>query len=318
MDWGAVLAKAREAAEGYLKQNGFPLTLRGLFYILVTLGVLPNTASAYKGLSRVTAEARYEGEFPPGLIRDVTRAVEQLEPEESHPEGPLDKETLRKTVLGVLDGFFSVRVNPWADQPKRVVVLIEKEAQFSLVTKLIKEDFEHGVLQAVFSRGYDSATDMIRLAGAISGINREGKKAVLLIITDFDPSGEDIARDYSSRLRKIDPSLDFEAKKIAVTKRQIEEFNLPATPESLEEIAKLRRDPRYSRFVTEHGLVRVELDALVALRPDDFRRVLRGEIRRHFDRRIYEKVTRPKEERLRELAQRYRAETLENLRGVSW
>ncbi|MEM4818968.1 MAG: hypothetical protein QXQ91_01475, partial [Nanopusillaceae archaeon] len=69
----------------------------------------------------------------------------------------------------------------------------------------------------------------------------------------FDPSGEDIARDYVERLRYIEPDLDFEAEKVAVTREQIEKFNLPCTPESQEELEKLQRDPRYKKFVDRWG-----------------------------------------------------------------
>jgi len=314
--WKEVVEQAFGLARKYYYQNRIAVTVRGLFYIMVSKEILPNTRSAYKTLSREIAKARYYGEFPAYLIRDVTRAREDLEPYEFYPEEPLSEEDLKARIEEIIDEHVSVNINPWEDQPKRVIVLIEKEAQFALVTKDIKENFEHGVYQVVFSRGYNSATDMIRLARLIERINDRGKHVVLLIITDFDPSGEDIARDYSDRLLKINPNLDFEAEKVAVTKEQIEEFNLPSTPESRKEIAKLQRDPRYAKFVAQHGLMRVELDALVALKPDDFRRILIDAIRRHFDEDIYREVTLPRQEKIRDQAMRIRLETIENLRRL--
>ena len=52
--WGHVLIRAREIAAGY----GTLVTLRQLFYRLVSDQTLPNTEYAYKRLSSVTAEAR--------------------------------------------------------------------------------------------------------------------------------------------------------------------------------------------------------------------------------------------------------------------
>ncbi|MEM4847064.1 MAG: hypothetical protein QW794_04835 [Thermosphaera sp.] len=243
---------ARREAEEYLQKNGIAVTLRGLFYILVSKNVLPNTKSAYKRLSEVIAKARYEKRFPAHLIRDVTRSSAYLERTEYHPT-ELTEEELRRLIESALESYSTYSLNPWKDQPKRVIILVEKEAQYELVKKVVAEGFEHGVYKIVFSRGYDSATDMINLAGEIKSLNDDGYKAVLLIITDFDPSGEDIARDYVERLRYIEPDLDFEAEKVAVTREQIEKFNLPCTPESQEELEKLQRDPRYKKFVDRWG-----------------------------------------------------------------
>jgi len=87
--------------------------------------------------------------------------------------------------------------------------------------------------------------------------------------------------------------------KVAVTVGQVVEMKLPCRPESVEEVEKVRRDPRYKSYVARllelagtspelsklvelYGSpeMRVELDALVALRPEDFKRILRTSIER--------------------------------------
>lgn len=305
-----LLETARREAEEYYGKNGIAVTLRGLFYILVSKNVLPNTKSAYKRLSEVIAKARYEKKFPIHLIRDVTRSSTYLEKSEAYPS-ELSEEQLRSLIESVISNYSTYSLNPWIDQPKRVLILVEKEAQYELVKKVVYEGFEFGVYKVVFSRGYDSATDMIKLAEEVKSINNRGQKAVLLIITDFDPSGEDIARDYVDRLRYIEPSLNFEAEKVAVTREQIEKFNLPCTPESQEELEKLKRDPRYKGFVDKWGLVRVELDALVALRLDDFKQILIDSIKKHFDFSVYEEVTKKREEELKQKSEEAKRKNLE-------
>ncbi len=306
---------AMKEAEEYLQKNNIAVTLRGLFYILVSKNVVPNTKSAYKRLSEVVAKARYEKKFPAHLIRDVTRSSAYLEKTEYYPS-ELSEEDLRRLIESTLESYSTYSLNPWKDQPKRVIVLVEKEAQYELVKKVVAENFEFGVYKIVFSRGYDSATDMIKLAEEIKSLNEDGYKTVLLIITDFDPSGEDIARDYIERLRYIEPSLDFEAEKIAVTREQIEKFNLPCTPESAEELEKLRRDPRFKKFTDKWGLVRVELDALVALRLDDFKQILVDSIKKHFDFKIYEEVTKKREEEFKKKSEEAKKKNFELIRKV--
>lgn len=315
MKSSSLIEIAMKEAEEYYARNNIAVTLRGLFYILVSKNVLPNTKSAYKRLSEVVAKARYEKKFPAHLIRDVTRASAYLEKTEFYPS-ELTEEQLKKLIESALENYSNYSLNPWKDQPKRVIILVEKEAQYELVKKVVAENFEFGVYKIVFSRGYDSATDMIKLAEEIKSLNEDGYKAVLLIITDFDPSGEDIARDYIERLRYIEPSLDFEAEKVAVTREQIEKFNLPCTPESAEELEKLRRDPRFKKFTDKWGLVRVELDALVALRLDDFKQILIGAIKKHFDFEVYEKVTKKREEELKAKAEEARKKNFELIRKV--
>ncbi|MEM1830521.1 MAG: hypothetical protein QXJ97_03195 [Desulfurococcaceae archaeon] len=315
MKSSSLIEIAMKEAEDYYARNNIAVTLRGLFYILVSKNVLPNTKSAYKRLSEIIAKARYEKKFPAHLIRDVTRSSAYLEKTEYYPS-ELSEEDLRRLIESTLESYSTYSLNPWKDQPKRVIVLVEKEAQYELVKKVVAENFKFGVYKIVFSRGYDSATDMIKLAEEIKSLNEDGYRAVLLIITDFDPSGEDIARDYVERLKYIEPSLDFEAEKVAVTREQIEKFNLPCTPESQEELEKLRRDPRFKGFVDKWGLVRVELDALVALRLDDFKQILIGAIKKHFDFEVYEKVTKKREEELKAKADEARKKNIELLKKV--
>jgi DNA primase len=183
-------------------------------------------------------------------------------------------------------------------------------------------------------RGYDSATDLYELARDLSLIPAS-QRPVVLQLGDFDPSGEDIARDFKERLKTLSKRDDAIFEKIAVTLDQIISLDLPAKPESLEELAKLKRDPRYKTYierirelsekdervrklVEKYGSleIRVELDALVALKPDEFKKILENSISRYFDEKIYEEITKRREEQLRRWAEEVRRETLENLRKL--
>ena len=58
--WPAVIDRAAEIVESY----DTSVTLRQLFYRLVSEQALPNTEGAYKRLSALTAEGRRSGGFP--------------------------------------------------------------------------------------------------------------------------------------------------------------------------------------------------------------------------------------------------------------
>jgi phosphomannomutase len=120
-----------------------------------------------------------------------------------------------------------------------------------------------------------------------------------------------------------------------VTIDQIIDMQLPAKPESLDEINKMRRDPRYRKYIerimsmaeTDERVkklvefygspeIRVELDALVALRPDDFKQILRRAIEKYFDWNIYNTVTRAREEELRKKAEELKKQAIENIKTM--
>ena len=309
--WTDVVRAALRVAGEFRDQYGHSLTLRGLFYRLVSIGAIPNTRSAYKRLSAVLAEARYRGEFPWGLIRDETRPWAMLEPAERPPPPPMTREELVGYVRARLEYYYDAGVNPWLDQPRRVIVVVEKLAMYDAVRHAV-QGFPHGVYSLRATRGYDSATDVKRVADDVRMIAAGGQTPVVLVLSDFDPSGEDIARDLRERLEML-AGAPFVYEKVAVTKEQVERYGLPARPEDAEEIGKMIRDPRFKRW--PYGLYRVELDAFDALHPDEFRRIIVEAVAKHFDDDIYERVTRPRAEEARELARENLQKTLALLSG---
>jgi hypothetical protein len=82
--------------------------------------------------------------------------------------------------------------------------------------------------------------------------------------------------------------IDFQ--RIAITREQIEQFNLPPKPEDALTLEKLDRDSRTEGFKKEHNgeLYAVELDALLALVPDDFEQLVKYSVDQYYDNDIYE------------------------------
>jgi 5S rRNA maturation endonuclease (ribonuclease M5) len=325
---------AYQTAMEYYQQHGTSLTLRGLFYILVSKDVIPNTKNAYKRLSEVLAKARYKGEFPWYLIKDATRRKIYKEIETWYPTSPLSPEDLRRILEDYINSYTNVNVNPWEDQRFRIIVVVEKEALADAIDKFIDEVWSHGVYQIRVIRGYDSATDIHELAKTIESIP-DDQTPVVLQLGDYDPSGEDIVRDFRERLKMLAKRSDIIFEKVAVTLDQIIELQLPCKPETLEEIEKMRRDPRYKSYIAKlqqfaetdervkrllelYGSVeiRVELDALVALKPDEFKKILRATIEKYFDYNIYNTVTKAKEEELKKKAEQVKVESLESLKKL--
>jgi hypothetical protein len=286
-------------------------------------------------LSAKLAQARYEGRFPWHLLRDTTRRSIKLEKETQYPDKPLTVDELKRILEYYIKHYTNVSLNPWEDQPHRVIVVVEKEALGDLVARFVEEVWQHGVYAVRVIRGYDSATDIHLLAETIASLP-ENQKPVILQLGDFDPSGEDIVRDLRERLMMLSKRSVIIFEKVAVTLDQILGLQLPAKPESMDEITKMRRDPRYKGYVEKlfalaqqdervkklvdmYGSpeIRVELDALVALAPDRFKQILRSSIEKYFDWQTYNDVTKKREEEMKRKAEEVRQKTMEEMRRLS-
>lgn len=231
--WSPILATAREIVESY----DTSVTLRQLFYRLVSLEVLRNTTADYKTLSKLTAVARRDGTFP-DLI-DNTREIHRP----AAWDGPEDaRSALRQ----------QYRRDRTEGQEYSVYVGVEKSGMIAQL-ELWFSDFGLPILAL---GGYSSQTfvDDVREDTAA-----KGRPAVLLYAGDFDPSGEDIARDFVKRVGCFDVR-----RRVALTPEQVTEYRLPPLPGKAS-------DTRAAGFVAKHGrLVQVELDALP---PDVLRRL---------------------------------------------
>jgi hypothetical protein len=225
IDWGSVLSRAAQIVRSYTP----PPTLRQLFYRLVAESLVPNDRNAYKWLSHRTSEGRRDGSFP--ALTDRTRRVEQI----PHWTGPADAldDLIQQFALDRTEG-----------QPFQVWLGIEKDALVGQLTAW----FEERGVPIMALRGYASQTlvDLVR-----AQVKADERPAVLLYGGDFDPTGEDIYRDFIERT-----DCWAQVERVATTAEQVESYDLPPM------IGKAT-DSRASEFLAKHGrLIQVELDAL--------------------------------------------------------
>jgi hypothetical protein len=116
----------------------------------------------------------------------------------------------------------------------------------------------------------------------------KGKNPHILYFGDFDPSGADMDRHLFTALSTFRLS-SIDIRRVAITPKQIETFNLPPIPSDQETLNKLNKDTRKSKFILKYGeLYAVELDALLAIAPDEFEKILMESVDQFFDKTIYE------------------------------
>jgi len=234
-----------EEALEVFKQYDSALTLRQLYYRLVSKHLFPNTINSYKRLSRVMVKAREQGDVPINCLEDRSRRILGR----GDTGYTSAEEFLRRRIAGLKESYKEFTMPMWDDQPNYVLVSLEKDA----LSRLMSDIANQYSVRTFPTRGYPSFTYVNRMATYIR--NRlKGKPTVVLYFGDHDPSGVDIERDLEDRLRKYDAG-DFKVMRIALTKDQIQQYNLPPMPVK-------RSDARSEGFMESYGDQSVELDAL--------------------------------------------------------
>ena len=117
------------------------------------------------------------------------------------------------------------------------------------------------------ARGYSSISFIHAAAMAIKD---RAKPAYIYHFGDLDPSGVDAARDIEAKLRRYAPETEIHFERPAVTREQVEQWNLPTRPTK-------QTDTRAKKFANATS---VELDAIPA---DKLRELVRECIERHVD-----------------------------------
>jgi hypothetical protein len=250
LDWNSILLRAAEIVKSY--DTG--VTLRQLYYRLVSEGLIPNRQQSYKTLSAKSAAARREGWFP--QLIDRTREIERYQTFESPSQA-----------LNWLHDIY--RRDRTECQEHSIYIGVEKHG---LTMQLMHWFGKYGIPVMALG-GYSSQTFVDVVA---KDVHEQGRPSVLIYAGDFDPSGMDIDRDFEERTDIFD-----EVVRVALTADIVAEYDLPPMPGK-------STDSRSTRFMMEHGeLVQVELDALP---PEEMRKLYQQAIDRFWDKKTFEEV----------------------------
>lgn len=222
-----------EAIEILREQN--PMTVRQLYYQLVSRQVIKNNQSRYNAVSRLMAYARKNGIVPWNWMEDRLRKPRAV----SMWDG---LEDFAGTAVR------AYRLNVWATQPEYFEAWLEKDALSGIFEDALRP---YGVTLNV-GRGYDGWDSIHNAAERY----KDEEYVTILYFGDFDPSGEDMARSLSDRIHELGCD-NFELVKCALTLEDVEKYNLPT------DFTK-KTDTRRKKFIKKYGDVSVELDALPA------------------------------------------------------
>ena len=169
------------------------------------------------------------------------------------------------------------------DQPYHIEIWPEKT---TMNDELIPLCEEYGVNLAS-SAGFASITSAVNLLQRIEGLIRMNRPARIFYISDFDPAGLSMPRQVSRQLEfwlwKYGIKADIKLQPLMLTAEQVKKYKLPRTPIK-------DSDKRKGAFEDLHGEGAVELDAMDAIHPGEFTRIVEAEIRKYRDESLEEMI----------------------------
>ena len=245
-----------EAAAAVLERH-HPMTVRQIYYQLVSGQVIENNRSQYQAVSNALVFARKQGIVPWEWIEDRLRRPRTVSMWN-------DLSDFARTARN------AYRRDVWNSQEHYIESWLEKDALSGIFEEILDE---YGVTLNV-GRGYDG-WDSIRNAARRFG---DGSQVTVLYFGDFDPSGEDMVRSLKERLGFF--HCYPEITKCSLTAKDVTVYNLPP------DFTKAT-DTRRKAFVDKYGDVSVELDALPI---DALTERLRSEIEKRIDMKVLRKV----------------------------
>jgi hypothetical protein len=244
----AFLRAAQKVVES--EKEYWPLTVRRVHYLLLNDPPLrhdkkpgstyQNNKGSYKVLTNLLLRARLTGDIPHVAIEDELRPIRVIETYQNHADYIKEetKDFLRHYARDLLRG-----------QSHHIEILVEKNA----IRKHVELVADEYCIPCTTSRGYASLTPRLKMVQRFKQSGKE--RLILLILSDFDPDGEEIAASFPKSLRDDFGLSNIIAHKVAISGADVRDYGLPSDME-----AKIS-SPNYKKFVVLHGVHVAELDA---------------------------------------------------------
>lgn len=234
------------------------MSVRQLFYQLVSRRAVDKTEAAYKRVCDVSAQMRLAGALDYRKIVDGHRSRRVGWQFDSMSEALENTHELYKR-------------NYWLDQPTYVEIWCEKDALTGVIEPVCRD---YGV-PYVATRGFPSITLLYESAAQMK---LRGKDTRVYYFGDHDASGRAISANLERDMRAHGAWVSVE--RVALEPEQIEYYKLPTRPGKA-------TDSRHARFAQRYGDASVELDALP---PNILEQYVRMMIEHNIDRESWQRT----------------------------
>lgn len=181
-----------------------PVTIRGIYYHLTTLGLVPKTDPGYQKVARACKTMRLNGDLPWKYIADNTRWARA-----PRSFGSLEaalEDTARLYRRNLLD-FAGADIEVWLEKDALAGVLYETTARWDV--------------PLMVSRGYSSLTFLQSAATSLS------KNAHVYVFSDYDASGVGIFSKIREGLQSFAPEKNISVERVMLDAHHVSEYRLP-------------------------------------------------------------------------------------------
>ncbi len=233
------------------RRNFWPVSVRSIHYALLNEPPLihkskpdstyRNDQSSYKSLCDITMRMRLEAMIPMHAIGDTTRPISIWDIHAA----PAD--FVARELEGFLKGY---RRNLQQSQPHHIEIMGEKNTIGSTLEPVAGR---YGIPLTI-GRGFSSLEPRFEMGERFKHSGKD--KLFLLVLTDFDPSGEEICHSFARSLRDDLGIQKVQLVKVALTNDHVVRFNLPP------QMQAKKSDSRAKKFTEKHGSDVWELEAL--------------------------------------------------------
>lgn len=233
------------------RRNFWPLSDRQIHYALLNdpplihakkpHSIYGNDRKSYQSLCDLLTRARLEGYIPWAAIADPTRPVIQW------TVYPNIEPFIKNHFDTFLTGYYR---NLIQSQSNHIEIVGEKNTIESTIRPIAMKY----CVPYTIGRGYCSIQPRYELA---QRFRQSGKvNLVILILTDYDPDGDEIAQSFVRSLRDEFGVRNLHPVKVALTKDQVEELRLPIGREAN------RKSRNYQKWSEGNGGYVFELEAV--------------------------------------------------------
>lgn len=260
------------------KEQGYILTLRQLYYQLVSRDIISNNQREYSKLSNLLVQGRMSGIVDWESIEDRIR-----------------KPKLPYWVTGIPDAVNDIveqyRLDRQEGQENYIELWVEKDALSNVLYRITS----HYHIRLMVNRGYSSCTALYEAYNRIYDAMQNEQNCYILYLGDHDPSGLDMIKDIGRRLNN-----EFglgcngnpvEIVHIGLTDEQIKTYNPPPNPTKI-------TDTRAKDYMIKYGNTCWEVDAL---KPEILTNIVKNKIEELIDIELFEEIIEREKEDVKKL-----------------
>jgi hypothetical protein len=229
----------------------WPLTLRQLYYQLVSRGIIENSLGEYKQLSDLLAKARLAGLVPWAALEDRARTI-------LRSSCCANKQEYIEAELARFLSYY--RRDLAQSQPHALELWIEKDALSQIVYNVA---WSYRI-PVVVARGFSSVSYLHECRSRVERNAKVGKRTKILYFGDLDPSGWEM---LPAMMRTLQVEMELgdlvEGIRCALLPSQVEQYQLPRSIDAMKQSDP--RTPKFKAMLCQQGYpddLAVELDAL--------------------------------------------------------